>query len=36
MEKRKESPISAAAIEENVWERLKLGLISGYKDTNTD
>ena len=36
MAKRKESPISAAAVRENVWELLKLGLISGYKDTNTD
>ena len=28
--KRKESPILAVAVRENVWEPLKLGLISGY------
>ena len=29
--KRKERPISAVAVRENVWEPLKLGLISGYR-----
>ena len=29
--KRKE-PISAVAVRENIWEPLKLGLISGYDD----
>ena len=31
MAKRKESPILAVAVRENVWEPLKLGLISGYR-----
>ena len=30
MAKRKESPISAVAVRENVLEPLKLGLVSGY------
>ena len=34
MLKWKESPILTVAVRENVWEQLKLGLISGYTTEN--